>query len=42
VYSYVYSFAYLLGAGYLTLNRGRKSIRRTSHGNEDGIGSTRT
>lgn len=41
VYSYVYSFAYLL-SGYLTLNRGRKGLRRTSHGNEDGLGTTRT
>jgi hypothetical protein len=26
----------------LTLNRGRKGLRRTSHGIEDGLGTTRT
>lgn len=41
LYLDLYAYAWYVG-GYLTLNRGRKGIRRTSHGNEDGIGSTRT
>lgn len=40
-YGYVYAWGYLAGAGWLTLNRGRKGLRRTLRGVEDGLG-TRT
>lgn len=37
LYLDLYAYAWYAG-GYLTLNRSRKGIRRTSHGNEDGRG----
>ncbi|ADH63655.1 hypothetical protein Mesil_1777 [Allomeiothermus silvanus DSM 9946] len=42
LYLDLYAYAWYAGGGYLTLNRGRKGLRRTSHGVEDGLGSTRT
>lgn len=42
LYLDLYAYAWYTGGGYLTLNRGRKGLRRTSHGVEDGLGSTRT
>ena len=36
VYGYVFSFGYLIQAGMITANRGRKGLRRTSRGGEDG------
>lgn len=42
LYLDLYAYTWYAGGGYLTLNRGRKGIRRTSHGNEDGQGTTRT
>lgn len=43
LYFDLYSYAwYVGGGGHLTLNRGRKGMRRTSHGKEDGQGTTHT
>lgn len=42
LYSDLYSYTWYVGGGFLTLNRGRKGLRRTSHGVEDGLGTTRT
>lgn len=42
LYLDLYAYTWYAGGGHVTLNRGRKGIRRTSHGNEDGLGTTRT
>lgn len=41
-YDYIYAWGYLADSGWLTLNRGRKGLRRTGRGIEDGLGTTRT